>query len=193
MKNVKVVMVITLGLFLVSLCVPEVYAQAAQRGQRPMQQMQPGVVADRLDLSDEQIDQLKKLREQQREIQKQFMEKAQALRKELGNVVKDAEANADQIEKMRDELFNIRIEQMKTSHMFQKEIRKVYTPEQLKILAAMKTRINRGRSTAYRRFPRRSPNISRTMNRGRGGLLGPLRMPRRGTVRSGWFWRFRRR
>ena len=65
----------TLVIFVVNLCVPTLFGQAAQRGSRPMMQNQPRERLPLPELTDEQKEQMQNLRETQMEVQKQFMEK----------------------------------------------------------------------------------------------------------------------
>ena len=114
MKKIKTVLAFTLVIFVVSLCVPALFGQAPQRVRRPMMQNQP---QDRLpvpDITDEQREQLNNLRENQREVQKQFMDKTRNLNLKLNELRQDAAVNAGEIETIRDTIFNLKIEQENT-------------------------------------------------------------------------------
>jgi len=182
MNKFKTVLAFTLVIFVVSLCVPAVSAQAPQRGRRPQLQNHPRAQLNILDLTDEQKEQLKNLRENQREVQKQFMDKTKNLRLELNELNQDAVANAVEIEKIQDEIFNLRIEQMKNAYMHQKEIKKMFTPEQLEKMSELRRRSIRGRAVMNRRLPQRSQVMKRGMNRGRGHMFGRTLLSRRGIV-----------
>lgn len=186
MNKFKSALVITLVIFVISLLVPAVYGQMPQRGRRPMLQNQPQAAVDRLDLTDAQKEQLKQLRETQREIQKQFMEKTRNLQQELRELSQDAETNAAKIEKLRDEMFDLRVEQMKNAYAHQKEIRKVLTAEQLKIMNALRTRSIQGKAVMSRTPHQRGLYMTRGFNRGRGGFYGRAHFPWRNA-----FWRIR--
>ncbi len=134
------------------------------------------------DLTDEQKEQLKKLRENQKEVQKQFMDKTKNLRLELNELKQDVEANSGEIENIQDGIFNLRIEQMKNAYNHQKEIKKVLTPEQLEKMSALRTRLTRGKAAMNRRVPQRSQMMKRGPNRGQGHIFGRTRFSRRGIV-----------
>ena len=173
MKKIKTVLAFTLVIFVVSLCVPALFGQAPQRVRRPMMQNQP---QDRLpvpDITDEQREQLNNLRENQREVQKQFMDKTRNLNLKLNELRQDAAVNAGEIETIRDTIFNLKIEQMKNAYLHQKEIKKIFTPEQLERMSAMRARSPmRGRATMNRNIPRGNQFIRRGMSRGRGLMSG---------------------
>ncbi len=168
MKKFKTstVLAFTLVIFVVSLCVPSIFGQVPQRGRRPMLQNQTRSQLHAPDLTDEQKEQLKNLRENQREIREQFMGKTKNLHLELNELKQDAVANAVKIEKIRDEIFNLRIEQMKNAYIQRKEIKKVFTPEQLEKMSAMKTKLQRGRAMSNRRMHQRSQIMRRGQRRG---------------------------
>ena len=122
------------------------------------------------DLTDEQKEQLKNLRENQREVQEQFMGKTKNLHLELNELKKDSGANAGKIEQIQDEIFNLRIEQMKTSYLHQKEIKKIFTPEQLEKMSAMRAMSSPGRAMMNRRMPQRNQSMRMGQNRGHGRM-----------------------
>jgi Spy/CpxP family protein refolding chaperone len=174
MNKLKTVLVFTLVIFVVSLCAPAVFGQVPQRGRRPMMQNQPREKLNIPDLSDEQMEQLKNLRENQREVQKQFMEKTENLRLKINELKQDAAANAVEIEKIQDTIFNLKIEQMKNAYQNQKEIRKIFTPEQLEKMSALRMRSSMfGRAAMQRRG----------LNRGRGQMFGRYRFFQRNIMR----------
>lgn len=182
MNKFKTVLAFTLVIFVVSLCVSSVSAQAPQRGRRSQLQNHPRAQLNILDLTDEQKEQLKNLRENQREVQKQFMDKTKNLRLKINELKQDAVTNAIEIEKIQDEIFNIRIELMKNAYMHQKEIKKMFTPEQLEKMSALRTRSTRGKAAMNRRVPQRSQMMKRGPNRGQGHMIGRTRFSRRGIV-----------
>lgn len=186
MFKFKTVLAFTLVIFIVSLCVPSVFAQAPQRGRRPQLQNHPRAQLNILDLTDEQKEQLKNLRENQREVQKQFMDKTKSLRLDLNELKQDAVANSGEIEKIQDEIFNLRIEQMKNAYMHKKEIKKMFTPEQLEKMSVLRTRSTRGKAVMNRRAPQRNQFMKRGPNRGRGHMFDRTRFFRRG-----FLWRRR--
>lgn len=172
----------TLVIFVVSLCVPTLFAQGVQRGRRPMLQNQSRERLPVPDLTDEQKEQLKNLRESQRGVQKQFMDKTKNFRSELIELKQDSLANSGEIEKIHDEIFNLRIEQMKIAYMNQKEIRKIFTPEQLENMSALRTRDSRGRTRMNRRVSQRNQVMRRGQSRGRGQMFRQNRIPQRRNV-----------
>jgi len=159
-----------------------IFAQSQQRGRRPLLQNQTREQLHVPDLTDEQKEQLKKLRENQKEVQKQFVDKTKNLRLELNELKQDAEANLGEIENIQDGIFNLRIEQMKNAYNHRKEIKKVFTPEQLEKMSALRTRSTRGKAKMNRRMPQRSELMRRGPNRGRGQMLERTRLSRRGIV-----------
>ncbi len=186
MNKFKTVLAFTLVIFIVSLCVPSVFAQAPQRGRKPQLQNQARAQLNTLDLTDEQKEQLKNLRENQKEVQKQFMDKTKNLRLDLIELKQDAVTNSGEIEKIQDEIFNLRIEQMKNVYMHRKEIKKIFTPEQLEKMSALRTRAARGKSVMNRRGLQRNQLMRRGINRGRGRMFG-----RSSSFRRGIMWRRR--
>jgi Spy/CpxP family protein refolding chaperone len=145
----------------------------------------------KLDLTDEQKELLKGLQEKHREIQKQFREKVKNLNQELWELRKDAEANAAEIEGLRDEMFNLRIEQMKSAYLHRKEIKKVFTAEQLKTMAVWRSQIRENRAGINRRMPRGGQFMTRGRNPAAGRFMGRMQFPRCRVMWRDWFWRFR--
>jgi len=187
MNKFKTVLAFTLVIFVMSLCVPAIFGQAPQRGRRPMMQNQPQARLNVPDLTDEQKEQLKNLRENQMEVQKQFMDKTKNLRLKLNELRQDVTANAIQIEKIQDSVFNLRVEQMKNAYLHQKEIKKIFTPEQLEKMSAMRARPSmRGRAAMNRNFPRGNQVMRRAPSRGRGPMSGRNCIFQRGIM---WHWR----
>ena len=180
MNKFKTVLAFTLVIFVVSLCVPSLFGQDPQRGRRPMMQNQSRAILSAPDLTDEQKEQLKNLRENQREVQEQFMGKTNNLRLELNELKQDSVANSGEIEKIQDEIFNLRIEQMKNAYMHQKEIKKIFTPEQLEKMAALRTMSSSGRAMMNRRMPQRNQSMRMGQNRGR--MSGHNRFSQRGNM-----------
>lgn len=176
------VLAFTLVIFVVSFSVPTLFGQDVQRGRRPMLQNQSRAKLNAPDMTDEQKEQLKNLRESQREVQKHFMDKTKNLRSELIELKQDSLANSGEIEKIHDEIFNLRIEQMKIAYTSQKEIRKIFTPEQLEKMSALRTRLSRGRATMNRRMSQRNQIMRRGQNRGRARTFGRNRIPQRRNV-----------
>ncbi|MCJ7582699.1 MAG: Spy/CpxP family protein refolding chaperone [Candidatus Aminicenantes bacterium] len=168
MNKFKTVLAFTLVIFFVSLCVPTLFGQGPQRSRRPMLQNQSRAGLNVPDLTDEQKEQLKNLRENQREVQEQFMSKTKNFHLELNELKKDSGANAGKIEKIQDEIFNLRIEQMKTAYMHQKEIKKIFTPEQLEKMSSMRKRALRNQ------IMRRGQNRGRMSGRNRVSQRGNM-------------------
>jgi len=186
MKKIKTVLVFsfTLGIFVVSLCVPTLFGQVPQRGSRPMMQNQPRARLPLPELTDEQKEQMQNLRETQMEVQKQFMERTKELNLKLNELKQDPAANAGEIEKIQDTKFNLRMEQMKNSYMHQKEVRKIFTPEQLEKMPALRTKFSRGRTmmNMNSRMPQRNQNMRMGINRGRGRMSGQNRFFQRDNI-----------
>jgi len=111
------------------------------------------------------------------------MGRTKNLRLELNKLKQDSGANSGETEKIQDEIFNLRIEQMKNAYMHQKEIKKIFTPEQLEKVSALRTRSSRGRAMMNRRMSQRNQIMSRGLNRGRGPMSGRNRFSQRGNIR----------
>ena len=124
MNKFKTVLAFTLVIFVVSLCVPSLFSQETQRGRRPLMQNQSQANLNVPDLTDEQKEQLNNLRENQREVQKQFMDKTRNLNLKLNELRQDVAVNAGEIETIQDTIFNLKIERMKNAYLHQKEIKK---------------------------------------------------------------------
>jgi len=71
MTKFKTVLAFTLVIFVVSLCVPTLFGQVPQRGRGQMMQNQSRATLYVPDLTDEQKEQLKNLKENQRKAQEQ--------------------------------------------------------------------------------------------------------------------------
>lgn len=168
MKKNRTVLVFTLVICVVSFCAPSIFGQVPQRGRRPMMQNQPRGNLNALDLTDEQKEQLKNLREDQKVVQEQFMDKMKNLHLNLSELRQDATVNALEIEKIQDTVFNLRIEQMKNAYQHQKEIKKIFTPEQLEKMSALRARAMPGRAALNRRVPHRGHMFPRNRFSRRG-------------------------
>lgn len=169
MKKLKTVLLLTLVFFFVSLFVPAIYGQGQQRARRPAVLGSSQMAIKALDLSDEQKEMLKNMREEQRQLQDQFREKSSNLREELEGLREDPEKNRDRIENLQDELFNLRLEEMKTRYVHGKEIKKVFTTEQLE-------KISKFRRLQMRRGPAMNSRAG-----GQGRMRGYARRPQRGS------------
>ena len=181
MKKLKTVLSLTLVLFFASLFSPAVFGQGRQRAVRPSVLGSSQMRIKALDLSDEQMEMLKNLREAQGELQDQFREKARILRQELEGLREDPEKNRARIENLQDELFNLRLEVMKVQYAHGKEIRKVFTTEQLEKMSVLR-----------RLQMRRGPAMNRRAGGGQGRLRGYTRGPQRGISRRSPLRRWRR-
>jgi len=187
MNKFKTVLAFSLVIFAVGFCVHPIFGQAPQRARRPLMQIQARERLPVPDLTDEQQEQLKKLRENQREVQEQFMDTIKDLNQKLYELRQDPAANAIEIEKIQDTLFNLKIEQMKKAYQHRKEIKKIFTPEQLEKMSALPMRSPlRGRAALNRRFPRGNRALGRGLSRGQRPMAGRNRFFQRG-----YLWRRR--
>ena len=173
----------TLVIFVVSLCVPSLSAQGTLRARRPNMQNQSQKRLPALDLTDEQKELLKNLRENQRGMQQQFMEQTKDLNQKLNELKQNPADNATEIEKNQDAKFNLRIEQMKNAYIHQKEIRQVFTPEQLEKMSVMRKRVSRGNGMTRSRMTQRNQMMRRGQNRSRGRIMQRNRISQRGIIR----------
>jgi Spy/CpxP family protein refolding chaperone len=169
MKKLKPVLLLTQVLFFASLFVPAIYGQGSQRARRPAVLDLNRMPIKVLDLSEKQKEMLKNLREAQRELQDQFREKSRNLREELEGLREDPGKNRARIENLQDELFNLRLEVMKNHYAYGKEIKKVFTTEQLEKLSML-------RHLQMRRGPAMNSRAGR-----QGRMRGNARGPQRGT------------
>ncbi|MFC2168507.1 Spy/CpxP family protein refolding chaperone [Acidobacteriota bacterium] len=182
MNKFKTVLAFTLVIFVVSLCVPSLFSQEPQRGRRPLMQNQSRANLNAPDMTDEQKEQMKNLRENQREVREQFLEKTKNLHIELRKLKQDSVENANEIERIQDAIFDLRIEQMKNAYIHQKEIKNVFTPEQLEKMSAMRTRSLRGRGAMNERVTQRKQIMRRGQSRGRERMSGRNRSFQRGLM-----------
>lgn len=136
MKSMKGVFVLGLLFFCFLFFVPNIYSQGQQESQK-------GIVAREklLNLTDAQKTQLQNLRKKWQEERKELREKMRVKRNELRDMMKDPKADRGKTENLRDEIFEIRLSFMKNSYLHRKEVRNVFTPEQLEKLTKIRSNI----------------------------------------------------
>lgn len=93
---------------------------------------------DFLELTQEQKEQLKKLRKARVEARQELMEKMRDLRQNLKGLMDDPKASEKKIEGIIDEMAKLRASFMKSSLQHRNKVRKVFTPEQLEKLEKAK-------------------------------------------------------
>lgn len=141
-----------------------------------------------LDLTPEQREKLKELRDAQREQNKAFFEEMRKLRLEMRELMNESEANEKEIKTLYDKIATLRAEQFSRSLEQKKAIRKILTPEQLEKLEKFRSRMAQRRDLWRGRFLGRRGAMMRGFfpRQGRGFLwrrFGHFRYP----VRHRWW------
>jgi Spy/CpxP family protein refolding chaperone len=136
-----------------------------------------------LNLTAEQKSKLQEFRKTRQEDMKQFQEKMRPLREKLQTLLRDPSSDLKEINALIDQTSSLRVDHQKKVIAQLREIRKIFTPEQLEKLKRLR-RFARGRSFGRRGFGMFSPRGRMGFFRGRGGPEGdfPLMMMRR------WLW-----
>lgn len=94
-----------------------------------------------LNLTPEQEARLQEFRKARQEEMKAFQEKMKKMRSELRELMKDPKADEKKIDGLIDEMSKLRAMQFKSSVKQRKEIRKIFTPEQLEKMDKFKARL----------------------------------------------------
>lgn len=141
--------------------------QMKKRPGRDMSRDLPLELEDFLNLTPEQKAQLKELRKARLDERQGFQEKMRTMRQDLIELMRDPEANEKKIGNLIDEMAKLRAGHFKSSLKHRKDMRKVFTPEQLEKVDKAKMRISRLRDIRFPRlfkqgrFFRRHPFFSR--------------------------------
>ncbi|MFQ6068963.1 MAG: Spy/CpxP family protein refolding chaperone [Candidatus Aminicenantales bacterium] len=125
---------------------------------QPEVKRRPGLFMSREDflgLTQEQKDKLGELRKARMEARRELIEKMRHLRQNLRQLLQDPKASEKKIGSIIDEMTKLRADFMKSGIKHGREVEKVFTPEQLEKLKAMKERFAtvrfRARLRAFRR------------------------------------------
>ncbi len=152
----RYVLFMTLILFFLSFTIfpPNAQGQEAKKPEKKVSRDHSSGWGDFLDLTPEQKSKLEEFRKKRQEDRKESMENMQAVRKELRELMRDAEANEKKILGIYDQLEKLRSNRFKKFVQHRKEIKKILTPEQWEKLEKHKKRMawRRGRFTGRRGF-----------------------------------------
>jgi Spy/CpxP family protein refolding chaperone len=91
-----------------------------------------------LELTAEQKAKLDELRKMQQEERKEFMENMRAVRQDLDQLLRNPEADQKEIDAVIDKMAKLRASHLKKSIQHRREVRKIFTPEQLEKMARLK-------------------------------------------------------
>jgi Spy/CpxP family protein refolding chaperone len=135
-----------------------------------------------LDLSAEQKSKLEEFRKTRQEDMKQFQEKMRPLREKLQTLLRDPNSDLKEINALIDQTSNLRADHQKKAIAQRREIRKIFTPEQLEKLERFR------RFAGARFFGRRGFGMFPRM--GRMGFFGERGGPGRGFpfMMRRWRW-----
>ncbi|NQT80845.1 MAG: Spy/CpxP family protein refolding chaperone [Candidatus Aminicenantes bacterium] len=187
----RYVSVVTLILVFLCFCLFPSNARG-QTSERPDKDVLRGFAGSRnfLDLTPEQESKLGELRKMRMEKRREFQKNMVALQEEIRKLMKDPEANEKEIIGLYDKVAKLRSSQFSEFVQFRKEMKKIFTPEQLEKLEKLESRITqrrgaiRGGFLAQRGFARAGRFAHRGM------MLGFERRGR--NFRGRWFmnrWR----
>jgi len=104
-------------------------------------QDRPGRFGEFLDLTPEQKAKLEEFRKAGAEERQAQFEKMRKLREDLGEAMKDPDANESKINGLIDEMSKLRGERMKRGLARTREMKKIFTPEQQEKLAKLRDRM----------------------------------------------------
>ena len=128
-----------------------VSGQDQRRPGRMMGRDVPFMLEKLLDLTLEQKEKIEEMREKRLEERWNFQEKLRKMRLELDKLLDDPEADEKKIEGLIDEMAILRADRFKGFLRHKKEIRKIFTPEQLEKIDKAKKRLSE-RAMRFRRF-----------------------------------------
>jgi len=132
---------------------PEKASGQSWRGSgRMMGRSFPFMLERILDLSAEQKAKLEEMREKRFEERWNFQDKMRRMRHELGKLMGDPKADEKKIEDLIDEMAQLRAGYFKGSLRHRKEIKKIFTPEQLEKIDKARKKILEGRAVRFGRF-----------------------------------------
>lgn len=155
-----------------------VFSQAQEKPGKEVKQAPPRPGEKFLELTPEQKAKLGELRKMQREEGREFMENTRAVRQDLDQLLRNLEADQKEIDAVIDKMAKLRASHLKKSIQYRREIRKVFTPEQLEKMARLR--------------PRMAPRNLAMMRALRGRFFRPGRFPqfwRKGPVfHPRWDW-----
>ena len=167
---------VTLG---ISVLIPHLRAEADPQAMRP--RIRRPLLEKALELTDEQKDQLKALREKWLDEKQAFRDLLRGKSGELRDLMKDPDAHAEAVEALRDEMFEMKQVYQKNAYLHRKEIRKVFTPEQLKKLSRTER--------FFRRPGMRDRGMGRGFSRPSGRFSRPGGCYWRSPMRGNFWWR----
>ncbi len=155
-----------------------VFGQAPQKAGKEVKQAPPRPGEKFLELTPEQKAKLDEFRKMRQEERREFMENMRAVRKDLNELLRNPEADQKAIDAVIDKIAKLRATHLKKNIQQGREIRKIFTPEQLEKMARMRPGMGR-------------PDLAR-MRALRGRFFRHGRLPffwRRGPMfHRGWDW-----
>ncbi len=143
-----------------------------------------------LDLTPEQMEKLRELRAAHREASRGHMEEMWKLQLKMRELMADPDANEKEIKSLYGKISGMRAEQFSRSLEQRKEVRKIFTPEQLEKLGKFRSRMA-GRSELMKdRFPGRRGAGMRGVfpHQGRCFLWMKTRHFQHRPFMPGWWW-----
>lgn len=114
-----------------------------------------------LDLTPEQKKKLEEMREMRFEQGQNFQDKLRKMRLDLGKLMEDPEADEKKMEALIDEMAKLRADHFKGSLRHKREMRKIFTPEQLEKIDSTRKRISELRALRSQRFLQRGRSFQR--------------------------------
>lgn len=151
-----------------------VFGQAQEKPGKEVKQAPARPGEKFLELTPEQKAKLDEFRKMRQEERREFMENMRAVRKDLNQLLRNPEANQKDIDAVIDKMAKLRASHLKKSIQQRREMRKIFTPEQLEKMARLRPgmaprnlarmRALRGRFFRHGRVPlfwRRGPMFHR--------------------------------
>lgn len=126
--------------------------QVGRRQGRMMGRDGPHLLERFLDLTPEQKKKLEEMREMRLGERQNFRDKLGKMRLELGKLMDDPEVDEKKMEALIEEMAKLRTDHFKGSLRHRKEVRKIFTPEQLEKIDSARKRLSGLRALRSRRF-----------------------------------------
>lgn len=146
------VMVITfIFVFLAFGFLPSLVFSQAQ--EKPGKEVKPAPVRPGekfLELTAEQKAKLDELRKMQQEERREFMENMRAVRQDLDQLLRNPEADQKDIDAVIDKMAKLRASHLKKAIQHRREVRKIFTPEQLEKMARLRPGMGPGNLAGMR-------------------------------------------
>jgi Spy/CpxP family protein refolding chaperone len=140
----------------------EASGQPGRRQRRMMGSEGPSWFEKYLDLTPEQKKKLDEMKEMRLEQKQNFWDKLRKIRLDLGKLMEEPEADEKKIEALIDEVAELRAGHFKGSLKHKKEVRKIFTAEQLEKIDSTRKRISKFRALRSQRFSQRWSSFGRS-------------------------------